>query len=184
MPLRQSINYSVSCAVHRYLMLYPREKQALTPLTEQLAALNVPINSRKALPGHITASGLVSDGHNLLLIFHPYLQKWLQPGGHTEEDEAPKETCIREVSEETGLKARLHPWHQTNPQPFDINIHTIPANPKKQEPQHLHYDFRYLLQAGEGALPKHSELAWAWRSISDIKEENLKAALLKLALII
>lgn len=92
------------------------------------------------------------------MIFHPYLQKWLQPGGHIEAEETPAEACIREVLEETGLQTRLHPWHENNSQPFDINIHTIPANPKKQEPQHLHYDFRYLLQAENSDSVTESEL--------------------------
>lgn len=178
------MNYSAACAVQAYLALYPHEAEALRPLTEQLAAPGAPIDSRKTLPGHITASGLILSGDELLLIFHPYLQKWLQPGGHIEANETPLNAAIRETAEETGLKARPHPWHKTYSQPFDINIHSIAANPKKSEPEHTHYDFRYLLQTEEGAAPASSELAWAWRGLDKVKEDNLKTALLKLALLV
>lgn len=30
--------------------------------------------------------------------------------------------------------------------PLDINIHMIPANPAKGEPEHQHYDFRFLFR--------------------------------------
>ena len=30
---------------------------------------------------------------------------------------------------------------------FDIDIHTIPENLKKNEPEHKHYDVRFLLKA-------------------------------------
>jgi len=33
--------------------------------------------------------------------------KWVQPGGHIEDDEVPEETAVREVYEETGIKISL-----------------------------------------------------------------------------
>ena len=38
-----------------------------------------------------------------LLIKHHLFDKWVQPGGHIEDDETPEETALREVKEETGL---------------------------------------------------------------------------------
>ncbi|MGH3820933.1 MAG: NUDIX domain-containing protein, partial [Pseudonocardiaceae bacterium] len=35
--------------------------------------------------------------------------RWMLPGGHVEPDENPAEAALREVTEETGLTARLLP---------------------------------------------------------------------------
>ena len=43
----------------------------------------------------------------ILLVYHNKFNKWVQPGGHIEEDESPEEALIREVYEETGLKIRI-----------------------------------------------------------------------------
>ena len=39
----------------------------------------------------------------LLLVYNKRYGKWLQPGGHSEGDETPLQTAIREVKEETGI---------------------------------------------------------------------------------
>ena len=96
-------------------------------------------------PGHFTASGFVlsPDDKHMLLIFHSKLKLWLQPGGHID----PSDTTLlsaaqREVQEEVGLVAELHPKFQGI---LDVDIHTIPA--RKQEPAHEHFDVRYALRA-------------------------------------
>ena len=62
--------------------------------------------SRSNQLGHITASGLVVKDGKTLLIFHPYIQQWFQPGGHIDEGEEPIQAAIREVFEETGGNLR------------------------------------------------------------------------------
>jgi len=100
---------------------------------------------RNIREGHFTGSGLVmsEDGVDVLLLFHAKLRRWLQPGGHGEAGESRgEEVARREVAEETGLEPRLHP---TAPQPFDLDIHTIPA--RRSDPEHEHLDLRYLFVA-------------------------------------
>ena len=78
----------------------------------------------------------------MLLIFHGKLKRWLQPGGHVESmDKDILLAAAREVEEETGLR-NLHP---IGPGLFDIDIHEIPA--RKNDPTHMHFDTRVLLQA-------------------------------------
>lgn len=108
------------------------------------------------------------------MIFHPFLKKWLQPGGHVESGEIPVQAAQRELLEETGVRGILHAWHQQHGMPVDINIHAIPANPKKQEPEHWHYDFRYLFTSdGSICAESESDHEVAWKNREDIDEVNL-----------
>lgn len=50
------------------------------------------------------AAALILDEQGRLLIVKPtYRADWLMPGGMVEEDESPRQACIREVKEEIGL---------------------------------------------------------------------------------
>ena len=42
-----------------------------------------------------------------MLHYHRKLGKWLPPGGHIEDNELPDDAAVREVLEETGVRARL-----------------------------------------------------------------------------
>lgn len=166
--------------VHRYLCRHPQERARLTPLLEQLEA-GMDVLDRKSLPGHITASGIAFYAGKMLLVLHPYLKKWLQPGGHIETGEVALDAARREVLEETGLVTQLHEWHERHDMPFDIDIHGIPANAEKQESEHLHYDFRYLLRV-DGTLDADSvgDHPTRWAHPQDIDEPHLKKLIVKL----
>ncbi|MCL2442656.1 MAG: NUDIX domain-containing protein [Treponema sp.] len=57
---------------------------------------------------HFTATGIVfNSAKQVLMIFHNKLQVWLPPGGHIEENELPDDAVLREVYEETGVKAEI-----------------------------------------------------------------------------
>lgn len=167
--------------IHSYQLHYPEEEQQMKPLLEQIQE-EVDLFDRKTLPGHITASGIVVEEGKILLIFHPFIEKWLQPGGHVEPGETPIEAAMREVLEETGIPTKLHPWHEEYHIPFDIDIHPIPANPKKQEPSHLHYDFRYLLKIDKtkGSLPPiEHDHEISWKKIEECNMKKVTRKLLK-----
>jgi 8-oxo-dGTP pyrophosphatase MutT (NUDIX family) len=102
--------------------------------------------SRFTETGHITTSGLVIKDDKALLIFHPYLKQWFQPGGHIDNLEEPIEAAIREVFEETGVVCKSLNGFMD---PIDIDLHEIPANPKKGEGAHLHIDLLFVLQVIE-----------------------------------
>ena len=58
---------------------------------------------------HFCASAIVINPSDkkILLVKHQDYSKWLQPGGHMEDNETPEETAIREVFEETGIRIHL-----------------------------------------------------------------------------
>jgi 8-oxo-dGTP pyrophosphatase MutT (NUDIX family) len=97
--------------------------------------------SRTNFAGHITVSAwlLSPDQQQAILVHHRKLDRWLQIGGHIEEEDTDIfATAVREIKEESGI-AQIT---LLTPNIFDLDIHTIPAN--KQEPSHLHYDIRLL----------------------------------------
>jgi 8-oxo-dGTP pyrophosphatase MutT (NUDIX family) len=98
-----------------------------------------PYSRAQFVPGHITASCFIIDGEGrLLLHHHRRLNRWLQMGGHLEENEDPIAAALREGREESGLKD----LHLVGDGIADLDVHVIPAG--RGEPEHRHYDVRYI----------------------------------------
>ena len=140
------MNSEIRLAIERYDVLFPNEPSVMDHFA--LLDCGVSVCSRANNQGHITGSAYVIDksSQEILLIFHRSLRRWLQPGGHLNQDEMPWAAAEREALEETGVD-RLVPatWHTQNANaPLDFEVHQIPENPDKGEPQHFHYDFRYV----------------------------------------
>lgn len=102
---------------------------------------------RTCKPGHITASAwIVSPDHRqFLLTHHRKLGRWLQLGGHVDGNPHVHDEALREAREESGMTRLLLVGRGDEVMPLDLDIHTIPA--RGSEPQHLHYDVRFLLVA-------------------------------------
>jgi 8-oxo-dGTP pyrophosphatase MutT (NUDIX family) len=158
--------------VQAYLRRHP-DDSALARLKEQLQAPQ-PMFSRKNMVGHITASGFVvtPDHSETLVIGHKGLSKWLQPGGHVDEDDAEIwQAAAREIREETGVTdITLHSWHaKYGFQPVDIDTHPIPARPAKDEGAHFHHDCLFVLIAPKLPirLQEDEVSAASWCAIED-----------------
>jgi 8-oxo-dGTP pyrophosphatase MutT (NUDIX family) len=99
---------------------------------------------RDCFPAHLTASALITDDarERVLLCHHRKLNKWLQLGGHADGSWNVAQAAFREAEEESGLTDLK--W-DFGAKPADLDIHLIPA--RGAEPEHWHFDVRYLLVA-------------------------------------
>jgi 8-oxo-dGTP pyrophosphatase MutT (NUDIX family) len=152
-----------------------RSPLALGSLSRKILDSENPLSRSNPL-GHITASGLVIKDGKVLLIFHPYIKQWFQPGGHIDDGELPIEAAIREVYEETGI---LCEPTEGRLDPIDIDLHEIPANPKKGEGTHLHIDLLFLLQVIE-ERESPEDIQKAWVPFKEITSPRIQRALQKL----
>lgn len=122
---------------------------------------------RSTTEGHFTGSAWIVhpvDGR-VLLTHHRKLNKWLQLGGHADGVEDLLQVAITEAYEESGISQFAVLDHEI----FDIDIHLIPA--RKNEPEHFHYDVRYLLRAVSEDYTVSGEshdLAWVDTSMMSI----------------
>ncbi|PTR34232.1 ADP-ribose pyrophosphatase YjhB (NUDIX family) [Luteibacter sp. OK325] len=120
---------------------------------------------RETQAGHFTGSAwLVSaDGERVLLMHHRKLQRWLQLGGHADGDAELPNVALREAQEESGLVDL-----EVLPEIFDMDLHVIPA--RRDEPEHWHYDVRYVVVArgSEVFTVNEESLDLAWRPVAEL----------------
>lgn len=119
---------------------------------------------------HFTATGIVlNDEHKVLMIRHKKLGVWLPPGGHVEPDELPDDAVLREIYEETGIRAALFS-NEEELQLQDAAAKPL-ANPRYvlqedigQKGDHFHIDLVYFCRAISGHEHRNDRetegLAW------------------------
>ncbi|MGW1098410.1 NUDIX hydrolase [Streptomyces sp. NPDC002455] len=163
-----------------YLAQHPADREPLASLLQVLDDAGDTITSRKEFRGHVTAGVVLHrpDGR-VLTIEHRALSKWLLPGGHVEEaDETLVGAALRELAEETGID----PAEVTLAVdlPLHIDAHIIPANPAKAEPEHLHFDFRFLFHTtvDEIVLQEDEVTAASWQLADTLVTEPLRSRVL------
>ncbi len=129
--------------------------------------------------GHMTGSAWIVNraGTHTLLTHHKKLNKWLQPGGHADGDSDILQVSKREASEESGLSG----LNIENDQIFDIDIHQIPT--RANEPQHLHYDIRFVFRAveSEDFIVSEESHDLAWVEITRLEEYNAEESIMRMA---
>jgi ADP-ribose pyrophosphatase YjhB (NUDIX family) len=131
-----------------------REEAHLVRMKQLCESVASPCARSSYAPGHFTASAFVLSPERdaLLLILHGKLELWLQPGGHVDDqDVSLLEAARREVREEVGLQD----LELLEPAPLDVDIHDIPA--RKGEPEHQHFDVRFLFGANTRAVQAASD---------------------------
>ena len=142
---------------------------------------------------HFTATGIVINSEKqVLMIFHNKLNVWLPPGGHVEENELPDTAVLREIFEETGIKAIIMSAKQEShladehcrelEYPFTILLEDIEG-----DGTHNHIDMIYLCAAvnEELVLQKSevSDVGWfSFEQIAELKTfDNVKQIIRRVA---
>lgn len=111
---------------------------------------------------HFTSSAIVfNQAGQVLLVHHNKIGLWLYPGGHVDPNEDPAEAALREVAEETGIKAEIvapepftHPAVRSVPPPFAIIEMDI--EDRKVGP-HRHIDFVYVCRTDDDTISAQLE---------------------------
>ena len=156
-------------ALRRYGARWPQEAQAATRYEAFLASAP-DVFERAHGVGHFTGSAWVvsRDHRRVLLTHHRKLGLWLQPGGHADGDRDLARVALREAEEETGLRDLTVEADDI----FDIDCHRIPA--RKSDPEHWHYDVRYVVVAGEDESFVVSEESHdlAWREVAEVASDS------------
>ncbi len=134
---------------------------------------------RTQLAGHVTGSAWVVNASmtHTLLTHHAKLGMWLQMGGHCDGEADVLRVALREVAEESGLTG-LEPL--LDGAIFDVDAHQIPA--RKNEPEHVHYDIRYLVRASMDEPLRISEESHdlAWVPLDEVRRLNTDQSVLRL----
>jgi ADP-ribose pyrophosphatase YjhB (NUDIX family) len=141
---------------------------------------------------HFTATTYIVNDGATALHEHERLGIRLPPGGHVDRDELPHEAALREVREETGLRAELvasesaitGPNTRGLPEPAHLMLHDINVHEDgsvgHQHVDHLYYgcvDSREI--APDGADEADAE-SWRWYTPAELAASDLPADVVEL----
>ncbi len=127
-------------------------------------------NYHADIHGHITSQAFVYHrGRNAIaLMHHKKFGMWAGQGGHVEPGDTDViATARREAAEEAGFKT-LRLVQET---PFELDIHGSPA--KKDQPDHIHYDIRWLFETDDDTLVLNPDEGTAieWVGIAGLRSK-------------
>ena len=126
------------------------------------------------LTREFTVAVFVVHDERVLLHYHRKLSMWLPPGGHIEPNELPDEAALREVTEETGVRAVLI-GEQALPVPYPRQL-VRPAGIQLEDiaPGHQHIDLVYFAVPGNGgevlAAEALCEPGTGWYALTELAE--------------
>lgn len=155
-------------ALERHAREWPGSADTVARMLDLLGSAREPFSRSSVEPGHFTASGFVlcPERRRVLLVHHRKLDRWLQPGGHVDADDADLEAAARrEVAEETGVAVGAALGGGI----FDVDVHEIPASVELDA--HLHFDVRHVFVASQAALHGSPEvLGVRWVELDAVGE--------------
>ena len=129
---------------------------------------------RSNLAEHFTASAWVVNParDKALMAYHRIYDSWAWLGGHADGDQYLLHVALKEVAEESGVKAT-----PVTDQIYSVEILTVDGHEKKGKyvPSHLHLNVTYLLEADDSLpiRPKEDEnKAVAWFGLDEALEKS------------
>jgi 8-oxo-dGTP pyrophosphatase MutT (NUDIX family) len=129
--------------------------------------------------GHLTASAWVvnHDRSKVLLTHHVGFDKWIQLGGHTDENEDILCAAFREAKEESGLSS----LKLLSDGIFDMDVHFVPARNGKKE--HYHYDIRFIFEGDdtEKVIVSEESKDVKWVELHRISEFSNEESVIRMA---
>jgi 8-oxo-dGTP pyrophosphatase MutT (NUDIX family) len=155
----------ILAAAQKHCQRNPQAESLVAELGELIAS-GVDVLSRRDFAGHVTCGAVVvRDDGNVLLIHHRALSRWLTPGGHLEStDSSLIAAAARELCEELSVRpAQISVPVAWLDIPIRIDRHRIPANSKKVEPEHDHWDFEFIFHLAESDLAIQEEEVTDWK---------------------
>ena len=130
--------------------------------------------TRNNVIGHFSAAGFIvnKEKNKMLAVYHKIADGWTYPGGHADGDDNLLRVALREVYEETGLKADT-----LRKEPFMISILPVESHFKNNQfvSSHLHFDIIYLMEVDDSLFFEKSDdecLDIKWISFHDIEKEK------------
>lgn len=123
-------------------------------------------NGRKANLRHVTVDGLVIKNGKILLVkradnvtSNP--SKFAFPGGFVNRDELLRESAVREVEEETGIKCKI------------ISLFKITDKPDRRGEDRQNINFTFLMQAQEKTGNPDEEISKTkWFELENLPQED------------
>ncbi|MEZ7972438.1 MAG: NUDIX hydrolase [Pseudomonadales bacterium] len=163
--------------LENYLKACPAESE-MTSRYIAFVGENKDCFERSLSIGHVTGSAFIIDNacKQALLTHHKKLDRWLQPGGHADGDPDVAAVSLKEAEEESGLEALSFYM----PELLDVDIHRIPA--RKEEPEHFHYDCRFLLRSSgsDDFMISDESNDLAWVPFGDIVQYTNEESILRM----
>jgi 8-oxo-dGTP pyrophosphatase MutT (NUDIX family) len=153
-------NNAVLGAALAYIQANPDELDVVRPLVV-LAMQGPSVTLRSTTPAHVTCRAVAVSPDRHVLEVRPQTGDWQLPGGHlTPSDSSLLGAALRGLGEAAGIV--MNTVIPDAVVPFDLDAHVAVAAPDRGEPEHVHYEVRFLLYVADRAvrLPVGNSHRW------------------------
>lgn len=127
---------------------------------------------------HFVVTGYVVRDGKTLLIRHKKLQMWLAPGGHIDANELPDDAALREIFEETGLRAEIVSSKRADKCERGVVFLHVPNHVQLEDipnhPQHIDLIYFCRALAGEPVISERETDGARWFSIQDLRSAEVR----------